>query len=250
MTEYEEPDGDCRQEPIILELTSDAKAVWVEFYNRHAQEMAQLVGDIRAAYSKLEGYAARLALLFHCVRMVMADPRRTCEPVGVESVEAAVRVVEWFKGEARRVYGVLGETEEEAKQRRLIEIIEKHGGRATVRELQQASREFRQSAGLAEQALQGLVEAGLGAWRDVAPSPQGGRPTRAFRLHGAGHGNGTPMNLRNPQVVSPLPPADASGQHVAKGQAPEGKEGDLGSRGQPGGHLDGVSEDERRIDGE
>jgi hypothetical protein len=47
-------DGD--PEPVALSLTTEAKGVWVAFYNRFARRQAQTEGDIAAAFSKLEGY--------------------------------------------------------------------------------------------------------------------------------------------------------------------------------------------------
>ena len=35
----------------------------MDFYNAHGRESANLTGDLSAASSKLEGYAARLALV-------------------------------------------------------------------------------------------------------------------------------------------------------------------------------------------
>ena len=54
--------------PVDLTLTREAKAAWVRFYNEHAREQVDLSGDLAAAWSKLEGYAARFALLVHLVR--------------------------------------------------------------------------------------------------------------------------------------------------------------------------------------
>ncbi|MCL2648256.1 MAG: YfjI family protein [Phycisphaerales bacterium] len=71
-------------EPIDLPMTADAKKLWVRFYNEHnAAEQASEGGDLAAAWSKLEGYAARLALVLHCVRSVNGE-------VDASAVEAYV----------------------------------------------------------------------------------------------------------------------------------------------------------------
>ena len=48
--------------PKDLPMNADAKAVWVEHYNDHAQREAEEDGPLRAAMSKLEAATARLAL--------------------------------------------------------------------------------------------------------------------------------------------------------------------------------------------
>ncbi len=70
-------DSDGNDIPFDLPLSRPAKTAWVEWYNSHAQEQAELTGDLAAAWSKLEGYAPRLALIIHLVRVAAADP--TCD---------------------------------------------------------------------------------------------------------------------------------------------------------------------------
>jgi len=54
-------DGEPR--PVVVGLTPDAKTAWKAYYNEHAQEQADMAGELSAAWSKLEEYAARLALV-------------------------------------------------------------------------------------------------------------------------------------------------------------------------------------------
>ncbi len=76
--------------------------------------------------------------------------------------------------EAKRVYGVLAESPEDRDQRRLVELVQAKGGRATVRELMRRSRLYASSAEW-EQALADLVFAGVGRWETpVSTGP--GRP--------------------------------------------------------------------------
>ena len=56
------------------QVSKEAKEVWVRFYNEHADEQVEMKGDLAAAWSKLEGYAARFALLIHLIRSVSDDP--------------------------------------------------------------------------------------------------------------------------------------------------------------------------------
>jgi hypothetical protein len=53
-----------RRLPVKLAWTPEAKKRWIEFYNAHAKEMRGFKSDrLKSAWSKLEGQAARLALV-------------------------------------------------------------------------------------------------------------------------------------------------------------------------------------------
>ena len=172
--------GDLK--PLIVGMNSAAKAAWIEFYNEHAAEQMDMHGDLSAAWSKLEGYAARLALVVHFIRVVAADRSlTTTEAVDQSSIEAGIKLSRWFGSEARRVYGIVGETDDDRDTRRLIDWIERRGGDATIRDVQQGCRWLKET-GLAEAALMALVKAGIGSWIEIPAGVRGGRPVRVFRL--------------------------------------------------------------------
>lgn len=149
---------------MVLTLTADAKAHWKEFYNRHGAQQAELSGDLAAAWSKLEEYAARLALVVHLVRCAAGDlPDGEENVVDAESMAAGVALVEWFKHETRRVYGLLGESDGEKHLRQFAEWIARKGGRVTARQVQQGRRDCPTAAD-AEAALDALVQANRGTW--------------------------------------------------------------------------------------
>ena len=174
-------DEEGRPEPVVVHLAPEAKRLWVAFYNAHAQEQVVLSGDMAAAWSKLEETGARLALIVHFTRWAAADPSlESADVLDAESMAAGIELVGWAKGEAQRVYGLLGETEEERDRRDLAEWIRRKGGSVTARELQQGQRRFR-TADEAEEALAELVKAGRGQW-EPSPPGQRGQPTRRFRL--------------------------------------------------------------------
>ena len=160
--------GDER--PFPLKLSPEAKEEWIAFYNAWAHEQAASEGEIAAAYSKLEAYAARFLLLHHVVSYVYRgeDDRRE---IGPESVAAGVALCRWFAGEVRRIYAVLGESDEERDTRRLTEFIRSHGGRITVRELQRSNSRKYPDVAAAESTLNTLVESGLAVWKDAERPP-------------------------------------------------------------------------------
>jgi hypothetical protein len=174
-------DEDDEPMPVLVRLSKEAHEEWKAYYDAHAQEQVDLTGDLSAAWSKLEEYAARLALVVHLVRWAADDPTLESEHVvDVDSVRAGVAMTQWFKHEVRRVYALLCETDEERDERRLVEWIDRKGGAVTAREVHMGCRWLRE-AGLAEAALNTLVQSGQGTWE---PSPRGarGQPTRRFRL--------------------------------------------------------------------
>ncbi len=175
-------DGDGNPRPALVGMSNDAKAAFIAYYNAHNQEQMDLTGELSAAWSKLEGYAARLALLIHLVRWAANDPALTdADTLDLASMNAAITLATWFKGEALRVYAILGESEADREQRRLVEWIANRGGEVTARDVQMGCRWLRES-GAAEAALTELVSAGLGHWQDAPRTEKGGRPTRVFHL--------------------------------------------------------------------
>lgn len=104
----ENPDG--APEPRIVKLPPEAKKVWVSFYDEHAHAHAGTTGDL-AAFAKLEAYAARFALVVHCVRFVSREPVREFE-IDAESIMAGVTLARWFANETRQLYGRFAETAE------------------------------------------------------------------------------------------------------------------------------------------
>jgi DNA polymerase I-like protein with 3'-5' exonuclease and polymerase domains len=177
--DFDTKDGE--KVPHVLDLSPDGKAAWVAFYNAWAREQAAAEGDLAAAFSKLEAYAARFALLHHVVTHVHldVDDRR---PVGVKSVEAGVTLCRWFAAEARRIYSILSESDDQRDARRLVEFIRSRGGRLTARALQKSNSRKYPDADQARAALDKLVQAGLGYWTRPEVGPKGGQPAQWFVL--------------------------------------------------------------------
>lgn len=214
---------DRESTPLDLPLTDEAREIFVDFYNRHAAREADASsGAVAAAYSKLEGAAARFALILQLAR----DP--AARAVGLQAMRAGVTLAGWFAHEAERVYGRFHETPEDRERRELLEWIEGRGGTVTERDLARGPRRYREP-GSATQALEDLVTAGVGRWEDQEPGPRGGRPGRVFVLGDTGDGDTTGSVAtgdetperrmrtgRRPateppapeEVVSPSPPGD------------------------------------------
>jgi hypothetical protein len=182
--------------PVVIGLTADAKADWKAYYNAHAQEQVDLAGELSAAWSKLEEYAARLALVIHFTRWAADDPiLQSADLLDAASIAAGVTMAKWFKHEARRVYALLAESDAQREQRRLVEWIERKGGSVTPRDVQQGCRWLREP-GEAEAALEELVKGGLGTWQPT-PAGQRGQPTRRFTLSAVYGNSANPVENSN-----------------------------------------------------
>jgi 5S rRNA maturation endonuclease (ribonuclease M5) len=169
--------------PMDLPLADEARPLWVGFVNRHGRETADLAGPVAAAFSKLEGYAARLALVLSLARWAENPGTLGIGPVAVdvESVRAGIEIVEWAKQETLRIYAMLSEDDQELEYREVLELVERRGGTITVRELQRA--QHHKNAEEAEELLRAMAADGLGRWVDLPPGPKGGRPTSCFQLY-------------------------------------------------------------------
>jgi hypothetical protein len=173
-------DDQGKPRPRLIPLAEDAKAVYVAWHDAHGRDVADIhADDLAAHFAKLKGICIRLGLLFACI-----DAVTTGEPVaaiGREHIERAIAVAEWFKGEARRVYGALGEDKEERDRRRLVELIGRKGGSISGRELVQSSRAYR-TVDDANTALEDLASHGYGTWQTPEQRGPGGPKARRFVL--------------------------------------------------------------------
>ncbi len=96
-------------------------------------------------------------------------------PISQQSMQRAVKLMGWIKHETRRVYARLAESEDQRKDRELVERIQKNGGKINPREMQRGSREW-PTADSAEGDLERLQGRGLREWEVNPPAGKGGRP--------------------------------------------------------------------------
>ena len=82
--------------PHLVQLDDHAKRLFVRFYNANGAALATADEGGEAAMSKLEWYALRLALVFHCCRL---KRRAKDVPIGAADMKAAIRLTGWFRDE-------------------------------------------------------------------------------------------------------------------------------------------------------
>jgi hypothetical protein len=191
-----------------LLLTKEGKAAWIQFFNEHAAEGEGLQGNLAAAWSKAEGYAARFALVIHLVREACGAAAPN-SGVDATDVAAGAELARWFVAEANRVYVVMGESPEARVRRLLADWIRTHGGRVTARDVARGPRAYRADEKAAEEALDALAGAGWGAWEVAPASEKGGRPTRRFVLRAE---PAAPSTSAPPPPPPPPPPERPPGR--------------------------------------
>jgi 5S rRNA maturation endonuclease (ribonuclease M5) len=201
--------GEAR--PRLLRLGGDASEVFAAYYNECGD--AAIAGDEReeAAWSKLSGYAARLAL----VGQVAQDPN--AKVVTGEVMRAACDLARWFGNEAVRIYALLSETREQREQRELIEFIERRGGAVYERKVMQSFTRLKNDKLGTERELTALVKAGRGEWEPVGGGP--GRPARKFRLLRSS--TSTQSRISRGEIENSVDVDGSSGQKITPSREPD-----------------------------
>ena len=88
------------------------------------------------AWRKLEGYAARFALIIHMCRVAAGEV--DSEEIDRQSVEGAVELVNYFKSHLRRVYATLRAEPEDKRITAFLAFVRRHGGEVTLRKVQRS----------------------------------------------------------------------------------------------------------------
>jgi 5S rRNA maturation endonuclease (ribonuclease M5) len=171
-----EHDENGQMKPSLLRLNEHAKTAFVNFYNQCGAAAVEADEHEEAAWCKLTGYAARLALIGQLARNPQA------EGVTGEVMQAACELARWFGNEAVRIYAELAETREQREQRELCEFVERRGGTVYEREVMQSFTRLKNDEQGTERELTALVKAGRGKWEPVEHGGGPGRPTRKFQL--------------------------------------------------------------------
>ena len=155
---------DDRGEPISAKLKLSAQAVglYSTWYDKHNLDAQVLDDDLSSAWSKLEAYVPRLALLFTIVEYVEDLPM--LEEIDVKNMQQAIDIVEWFKAEYAYIYEFMDSDEETDSLLELVRLIRSRGGTMSTRELMRASRRYGKTVAETDAWLEALVEQGYARW--------------------------------------------------------------------------------------
>lgn len=163
--------------PREIWMDPEVKETLRIYSNQFALEVHERTGDEAAAYAKLKGYAYRFALLFHCINQKY-NGKDVMENVQMESAEAAINILDWFKHETDRMYAILDESAFDREYRTMaIWIRENAPAGITLRDFSRRCRAAKKNSGNAARILNGIKSLGLGEW-DTS-----GRKKIVFRVY-------------------------------------------------------------------
>jgi hypothetical protein len=162
-------------------MSPAARTLYSQFINRLGQEQWDVDELLAPWYAQLMSHVARLALVMHLTRFAHGDQvdRMVCDEA---SMQAGITLARWFAQEARRVVAVFTMGHEDQEQSRIIQWVHGRGGLATSRDLCRSNGRRYPTDDSARQALDRLVEKGLGVWVDFPAGKNGGPPYQAFSL--------------------------------------------------------------------
>jgi putative DNA primase/helicase len=162
--------------PALLGLAPEAKKTFIGFADECARRAFEANPREAAQWSKLASYSARLAL----VGQLMRDP--DAEQISPEIMRAACDLARWFGLEAERIYALIGETDAQRDQRKLVEFIRARGGIVTERDVYSNYNRLKNKSEETTAWLEQLVRSSFGCWEPVPTTAKGGHPTRKFCL--------------------------------------------------------------------
>lgn len=185
-------------QPHKVIFDPDGYRRWVKYHDEVEDAIDSSQGDRERLLAKGKALCARLALVIHAIDQL--DDERCGACIGAKHVEQAARLALWSVRETERVYGLIHADAAELGRQRLLEWLRSRPGPITPRDLWKSSKSAYKSARLAKLALDALVSAGFGQWRDRPTTEKGGRPTVEFILS---QGNTPKPHIPNPPETQP-----------------------------------------------
>jgi hypothetical protein len=94
--------------PTVLKFAPEAKRLLMEWQKANTDQSNGAEHEaISGIYSKLEMYAIRLALILEMLRYACGEGNR--QAIGTESVTGALKLIEYFKNSAVKVYSIISD---------------------------------------------------------------------------------------------------------------------------------------------
>ena len=109
--------------PSILDLSPDAKALWVEYFDTVETQLSQM-GEFAAVpdfASKSAEQAVRIAALFHVFE------KREGRQIGSDFMQRGIRIASWYLAEALRLVGAYETPREVSDAKQLIDWMLREG---------------------------------------------------------------------------------------------------------------------------
>ena len=117
---------DAYGKPIVIGWTADAALLWGEFFNENLEcQEREADGYLESVYAKLEGQAARLALVIQIMRWT-EDQSLSNTEIDAESMRMAIELTRWFRRESKRVYLISHQDNRSDEEEKVYEYVANH----------------------------------------------------------------------------------------------------------------------------
>jgi hypothetical protein len=143
---------DQEADPTPIRLSPAALTAFISWFEEGADLAMEADDDTAAAYAKLEGGAARLALVFHVAESLVTDGAAITPEIPGPTMDGAITLARWFRGEAERLYA---DADADAEDKAVAALDEwgrrsiKSGRNVTLREVQRSLKKYRGTEGRA-----------------------------------------------------------------------------------------------------
>jgi len=143
---------DLPQSKKPITVSAPAKKLWIKWVNAHRAELPS--DNLRPTWSKAEGHCLRLTLVLHLARKFCNETKSG--KIDEASMVGGIKLIEYFKSHAKRVYANLAITIGKDRIPRALRWIRKQGGSVTARLARQNG--FTKDADEAKQLFRDLEE--------------------------------------------------------------------------------------------
>lgn len=116
----------------VLELTSDARTVFAEWYDQNGGIIAESTGLAAGFYAKYPGQVLRIALVLHCLH----HPGDLTKSISAETITDAISVIEHCRKHLVRIlphFSATGSTKEAGLEARIMRILNRAKGEWVAR---------------------------------------------------------------------------------------------------------------------
>jgi hypothetical protein len=108
---------DNHPRPFFVRFDPDGKALYSEWYNAHCAEAEgeDFPRHLEGFWAKMRAYTARLALILDRLARAYSPDPPDCQDITPAAVHGAVQLAHYFKGHCRRVRGLIGNDNPDAR---------------------------------------------------------------------------------------------------------------------------------------
>lgn len=169
---------DANDDPVVVGWTAEAAVLWGAFFDENVTlQERETDGYLESVYSKLEGQAAKLALVIQMLRWT-EDQSLSNTEIDSDSMLMAIELTRWFRRESKRVYLISNQDRRSDEEEAVHEYVASHED-VSVRDLQR-----KLLRGKSSDHVEGIVERLVknGRLKELAMK-QVGRGRRARRYN-------------------------------------------------------------------